>query len=326
MINRSYAVSPLRLKGSLAFKEASKEELRVLLLLIESGGAIDSPEELAEAAEISVPRCNSAIAFWEESGIIVKRGEGGNAIMHEFEDRLIPAEIEEVDSTEVAKSIRDGSLASMLDECAELFGIACLSQANIKSLTALHTQYGLSPEYIVTLASHIASSVSEGCKLTVRRLCNEAIRLSDKGCDTVEELELYIKKVNETSGYEWEYKRAMGFYGRLSKKQQDYMRIWHEEYGFSSDIVTEAYDIALNNTVSGSKFPYMHKVLTSWHEGGCKTLSECKAYSEANKPQKTARAASKTSAPTPRYGNFDVNDAFAKALARSYGEKDKQED
>lgn len=327
MSNPSFAVSPLRLRGSVAFTEASKEELRVLLLLVESEGVIGSVEDLAEAAGISVARCNSAIAFWVESGIIVRRAESGNAIMHEFAERLLPGEIEEVDSKEVAKSIRDGSLASMLDECAELLGIACLSQANIKSLTALYTQYGLSPEYIVTLASHIASSASEGCKLTVRRLCNSAIRLANNGCDTVEELELYIKKCNESRGYEWEYKRAMGLYGRLSKTQQEYMRKWHCDFGFASDIIAEAYDITINNTGnSGSKFPYMHKVLTGWHEGGCKTVSECRAHSEANKPQRPARNASKTNAPTPRYGNFDVNDAFAKALERSYGDKEGQED
>ena len=325
MSNRFYAVSPLRLRGSSALIEASKEELRVLLLLIESGGVIDSTDELAGAAEISVARCNSAIAFWEESNIIVKRTEAGNAIIHEFEDKLLPDEIEEVEAVKVAKSIRDEELSSMLDECAGFLGIACLSQANIKSLTGLHTQYGLSPAYIALLAADMAANASEGCKLTVRRLCNEAIRLSSKGCDTLEALEMYIEKKNATQGYEWEFRRVMGIYGNISDAQRDHFRTWHDEYGFSADIVGEAYDVALNNTAQGSKFPYMSKVLKSWHEGGCKTVSECRAYSEANKPKRGTRTASKTAAPTPRYGNFDVNDAFAKALARSYGEQEKEE-
>ncbi len=323
MTDFSYAVTPLRLSGNPALTEASKEELRVLLLLIELGGRVECVADMAKAAGISEARCKSALAFWEESGVITAREGDKPAIIEEFEERLRPGEIDEVESVKVAESIRKEGLALMLDECARIFGIDCLSQANVKSLTALNTQYGLSPEYITLLALHIAATVSEGCKLTVRRLCNEAIRLADKGCETVEELELYIDKKSNTPAYEWEYRRAMGIYGRISRAQKDYFRIWNDEFGFSSAIVSEAYDIALNNTdVGHSKFPYIHKILTSWHNGGCKTVAECKAYSEANKPVKATRAASKTNAPTPRYGNFDVNDAFKKALERSYGENE----
>lgn len=323
MTDYSYAVTPLRLTGNPALTEASKEELRVLLLLIELGGRVESVTDMAKAAGISEARCKSALAFWEESEVITARDGDNPAIIQEFEEKLRPGEIDEVESVKVAESIRKENLASMLEECANLFGIACLSQANVKSLTALNTQYGLSPEYIVTLASHIASSVSDGCKLTVRRLCNEAIRLANNGCDTVEMLDLYIEKKNSTPAYEWEYKRAIGIYGKISKAQQNYFRIWNDDFGFSPAIVSEAYEIALNNTDIGSnKFPYMHSILETWHKGGCKTVAECKAYSEANKPAKAAKRASKTDAPTPRYGNFDVNDAFKKALERSYGENE----
>ena len=70
----------------------------------------------------------------------------------------------------------------------------------------------------------------------------------------------------------------------------------------------------------------MDKVLTHWHEVGCKTLDECIRLNEREHAQMDAeRQAPKPPSiprkkPTPRYGDFDVNDAFEKALLRSYGE------
>ena len=277
MSNRFYAVSPLRLRGSSALIEASKEELRVLLLLIESGGVIDSTDELAGAAEISVARCKAALTFWEEAGAITPCGEP--VVKQEFADRLVRGEIDETPATVVADSIRNESLASMIDECATLMGQACLSNTEVKNITALYTQYSLSPEYIVTLAAHLADKGS----LTVRKLCDEAIRLSGKGCDKVEALDAYIKEMEESSGAEWEFRRVLGIYGRnLSVSEKKYFKKWAEEYEYSVAIITEAYDISALNT-GKCDLRYMDRILTDWHEAGCRTVNECKARAEAKK-------------------------------------------
>ena len=314
-----YRVKPLSLTKNPAFLEASKEELRVLLALVELNGSADDVNQIAEITGISVPRCKSSIAFWEESGVIKKGAEP--TITDEFEDRLCSGEIDETPATVVAESIRDENLSSMLDECAALMGQACLPQVDIKNLTALYTQYGLSAEFIVTLAAYIASKDT----LTPRKLCNKAIRLAESGCDSVELLEEYLTESEKSSGYEYEYRRVLGIYGRnLSKSEKEYFKKWAEVYEYSSSIVSEAYDIAVMNTKSGrGDLRYMDTILTSWHEGGCKTLSDCLAKTESDKQKKaetkTKRPPSKTKPETPRYGDFDVNDAFMKALERSYG-------
>ena len=84
-------------------------------------------------------------------------------------------------------------------------------------------------------------------------------------------------------------------------------------------------------------YSYMDTLLTRWHECGCKTYEECKRQSEIdrarisdemkreNAPQ---RDTSKTKAPTPKYGDFDPDEAFARALERSYAKyaSDAKED
>ena len=202
-----------------------------------------------------------------------------------------------------------------------------LPTADVKNITALYTQYALSPEYIVTLAAYLA----EGGKLTVRKLCNHAIRLAGTGCDTVEALESYIQNKSTESDTDWEFRRIFGIYNRnLSQSERSYFKKWSEEFGFSVAIVSEAYDRAVMNTQNGRRYmQYMDTVLTAWFNAGCKTVAECIAQSEAEKPKAAStepRRATSREAEKPRYGDFDVHEAFKLALERSYGTSDEDED
>ena len=327
MSDLSFAVNPLHISGNPALTEASCEELRVLLLLVESGGDADYAT-LSSSACISVARCKSAIAFWEESGVICRRTCGDSVIRYEFDSRLHEDSIDEEPAVKVAGDIRDGQLAGMFEELAGIMEIPCLSQTEIKNLTALHTQYNLNADYICELAAYLRT---EG-KLTIRRLCNKAIKLCRIDCDTVEALQAYISgNGGERIEAEWELRRLFGIYDRaLSQSEKDAFRRWTEDYAFSLPIISEAYDISVLNTKSGrGDVRYMDSILSEWYQKGLTTVAECKAYRTGAKP--TAQTAAhadekkknaKKSAPTPRYGDFDVQDAFARALERSYGDKD----
>ena len=326
MTKLNYKVNLLRISSNPAFKEATVEELRTLIALSECNGNIEGIKELAAMASISQARCRSALAFWEESGVI-REDDGTPTIIDEFEERLVRGEIDVKPAVEVAESIRNENLASMLDDCAKFLGLACLSNDEIKNLTALYTQYALAPDYILTLTAY---KTSKG-RTTVRIICNEAMRLSGKGITTTEALDSYITSLEESSGAEWEIRRILGIYGRnLSPSEKSYFKKWAEDFGYSTAIITEAYDMAVLNSKTGrGDLRYMDKILTDWHEAGCRTVNECKARSEAEKAklttEKVEKKNKKSAPPTPRYGNFDAKDAFMKALERSYG-KENDED
>jgi DnaD/phage-associated family protein len=271
-------------------------------------------------ALVSPSRCRASIALWEAAGVI-REDDGTPTIVDEFDERLLRGEIDETPATEVAESIRNEGLASMLEDCASMFGIACLSNTEIKQLTALITQYNLSPEYIMTLTAYRTSKKHT----TVRALCNEAIRLSDKGIQSVDNLDAYLKDLEDNLEVEWEIRHALGIYGRnLSPSERGYFKKWSEEFEYSVEIITVAYDTAVLNSNTGrGDLRYMDKILTDWHEAGCRTITECKARVEAKKigvADKTAKK-KKSQPETPRYGNFDAKDAFMKALERSYGKE-----
>lgn len=301
-----------------SFSEASREELRVLVALMESSEGL-SVEKIAEVASVSTSRASGAVAFWCAEGVFTE----DNGIIEEFDSVVRRGEIDEIPAVRVADSIRDERLAELIEECAEIMGKPTLTTEEIKNLTALVTQYALTPDYIATLAAYLTSKG----KLTMVRLRDKAITLVGRGVDTTEALEVYISEQEQQTPAELEFRRLLGIYNRTTTQAERIIfNKWVDEYGYSTAIVSEAYNICVMNTGSRS-IPYMDKVLMGWHQAGCKTVEECKAFAasqraaeksaepeDANKPKRR----SKSEPEKPRYGDFDINDAFKAALERSY--------
>ncbi len=322
-----YSVSPLKVTDKCAFTEASKEELRVLLALIEIGGTVNSEDELAKLAGTSRARCSSALVFWQEAGVIGLREHGEPNITEEFERRIESGEIAEESSLKTAKTIRDGRLADMITECTAILGQSSLSTADVKKLTGLYEQYQLSPEYIVTLLAYM----KEHGKINITRLVNKATNLDAKGIDTLEDLERYISERESESEADFAFRKIFGIYGRSpSKSESEAFAKWSKTYGYFTEIVGEAYDIAVSK-VSRGFVNYADKILTRWYECGCRTLAQCRAQYESDESERKEKyeqakkertAAAKSPAKKERYGEFDPEKAFMKALERSYGKKD----
>lgn len=321
-----------------AFGEASEPELKVLVALMEFGGIADEDELLA-AARVSRSRLASAIALWSEEGVIAERDASdesaarspyGNSVTEEFEEHVFGGELYEETAKETANTIRRKKLSSLFDECARLMGKHMLSPLENKRIAALCSQYGFDDEYVAILASHLADKGT----LTVNRLVNKAIKLSEKDINTAGELEKYLAdKERETSDM-IELKRLFGIYDRsLAPRETEYFKKWLYEYGYGTPVIAEAYDRAVSNT-SGRRYSYMNKLLTDWHTAGCKTVEDCRErYDQVRAEQNRAASekksgAAKTETKTERIKpayNFDPEEAFRLALARSFPEEKNKE-
>ena len=327
---------PIKASETEEFREASVAELKVLLALIESSGTV-TDEELAEVCGVSKARVTAAIALWQESGVISEREHNkevsfyGNKISDEFAEREVLGELAEESSISVARTIRDKRLASLFDEIANMMGKAMLTPQEIKKISELVSQYELSEEYIATLAAHL---LAEG-KLSVGILIRRAINLVGSGVITAEQLTLYISEKEQEKNEYIEYRRIFGIFDRkLSPMEKELIRKWSREFAFGTEIVTMAYDVSVMNT-SKLSFKYIDKLLTDWNESGCKTLEDCeKRYTERKaeldaelqkkREDTEKRRPGKANQTTPgkvKYGDFDPEEAFRIALARSFDSK-----
>ncbi len=315
-----YIQKPIKLTEKQAFVDASCEELRVLLAVLEDEGIADNIDLLAKVCKISKSRARAALVFWQEEGVLDKE-KTAPTITEDFEERLLKGQIGEESAKAVAKSIRDSALVDMINECAAIMKRSSFNTREIKDLAALHEQYALSEEFIVMLAAHL----SESGRVTVTKLVNRAIQLSEREIDTPLALEKYIVEKTGDNEVERNFRAIFGIYNRaLSKTEKEAFRKWSKDFGYYTEIVGEAYDIAVSS-VSRGYVAYADKLLSRWYETGCRTLSDCRKRYEADEAEKKAKKeetkSRKSTAGKERFGNFDADDALQRALDRSFGKK-----
>ena len=302
------------------FKEASKDELKILIALKSTEGETVSLEPLAQKLGVSVARIKATIALFEESGVLTKRANDFLAeVEYEFEVKKKTCDT----PLESAKSIRDNNLYELFNEIENIFG-KTLETREIERIESLYTKKGLSVEYILMLAAHQNDTRMTP---TIESLVREATRLQANDIDNLESLEIYLKeKADEIAG-EAEMRQILGIRGRaFSKSERAFFKKWMHDYCYGTTIIGEAYDITVGATGKLS-LSYMDKILTEWHESGCRTLDDCRArvnmrkQERADKAKKSSQKSNKTvEAETPKYTDFNSEDALLKALERSYGE------
>ncbi len=308
-----YKMTDFRLSGTELLAEASAEELRVLTVLSESGGSI-TLDALAQGAGVRQARAAAAVTLWSTAGVIALTEERADTVVDEFAYRLLPNVVDEESSVQVAAAIRDRHLQAMLTECAALLGRPTLNDMEIQQLTGLSTQYALGEDFIITLLSDMCTR----SRASVRTLVNRAIKLSEDGIDTVEKLNAYIEKRNNVGEWERRARSVLGIYSRaLTTEEKTLFRKWVELFGFSEDILSLAYDKTVHNTSQYSA-PYMDKILTGWHEHNCRTVTACEEHYAASRPAPPSAPKGKAKAPKERYGAFDPDEAFRRALERSF--------
>lgn len=304
------------------FKEASKDELKILVAILSKSNETVTARELSESLGISVARVKSCITLFRECGVLTECDEKPLAdVEYEFEPRK--KDKTKDSSLEVARSIRENDLYEMNRELETLFE-KTLETREIERLTSLYTKKGLSPEYILTLTAFLKDRRQT---LTVESIVREASKLISQDVDTLEELEIYVKEKSSEVAGEMEMRRLFGIYGRtLTKTERDFFKKWMHEYGYSANIIGEAYDVSVA-AINKLSLSYIDSILTEWHTAECKTVEECRARvnirkantaknvnNTSQKPKKTATVE------TPKYADFNSEDALLRALERSYGD------
>ena len=323
MAEQTFKVNLTGITALDCFREASKDELKILIAITAAGGEAVSAEALAEDLGLSLARVKACITLFKESGILTECDDGLLAeVEYEFEPKTKERNAKD-SSLEVARSIRENDLYELNTEM-ELIFEKTLETREIERITSLHTKKGLSPEYILTLSAFLKDKRQV---LSVESIVREANKLISLEIDTLEELETYIQKKNEEIAGEMEMRRLFGIYGRtLTKTEREHFQRWMHEYGYSSTIIGEAYDVTVA-AINKMSLSYINSILTEWHTAGCKTLEECRARINTrkhdnlknanNSVQKTKKS---TTADVPKYADFNSEDALLRALERSYGD------
>lgn len=108
---------------------------------------------------------------------------------------------------------------------------------------------------------------------SLRTIEKEAYAWAEQGIDTMEEAAAFIQKQTMKRSRMGKLMEILQIRGRtLTVSESKYAESWLD-MGFDDEAITAAYERTCLNT-GGLRWPYMNKILTSWHEAGLHTAEQ----------------------------------------------------
>lgn len=301
-----------RLAGKIALREASADDLRVLLAFLERGA-----EHLSRDAGVSPARAEAALDYWREAGILT---EGTGIPEPEKPASIAANELIPMTGEETAEIIRRRDLSGAIDEAQKLLG-KTFNTTELKTFAELIEQLQIEPAYVLTLISWCKRR-GKGTLYYVR---GTAVSLVSEGIETLSQLEEHISRREKAESDIGQLRKMFGIGERaLTKTEEKRFTQWLIEDKLPIEVIGIAFDMTVNNTGKIS-FAYIDKLVRIWIQAGCAgSAEEVEQFIER---ERAARGLPQYDKKTrgPKHDNipstYNVDDFFARALERSYGKK-----
>ena len=245
---------------------SSSGDAALLYLYIRSGG---KPSDGEKALRFSEPRYSCAAATLRQLGLWP-------------EDRrspIMPGERPNYSERDVLDAMdHDASFRLLYGEIQRLLGRS-LNTEELKILLGFIRYLGLPAEVISVLVSYCKDRARQKGSLrnpSLRTIEKEAYAWAEQGIDTLEEAAAYIHTQNARNSRLHHLTNLLQIRGRaLTPAEERYAKSWLE-MNFADEVITMAYEKTCVNT-GGLNWPYMNKILSSWHSAGYKTADQIRS-------------------------------------------------
>ncbi len=305
--------------GRIARPEYLQIYIYILACYKKDGSILDN-ESIARKLHVSADDVAAALDFWITSDVLYETNSGyafpdsmenGQALpkratanSSRFRTRPSYAAAEIDAAASVNKNI------DYLFKQAEKILDRLLSPSDSEMLYSFVDWLGLPVEVVIMLLNFAAN---QG-KTTKRYLETVAIDWADKGIDTYETAEEYIKEIELKLSNEGKIRSILGIYDRaLTQTEKKYIKAWTFDKDIPLPLVTEAYDRTVAATGKLS-WAYMNKILMSWLDEGLTNIEDVKNHEVLHKlksaPTKEKKRTAKskfnnyTDTNKPDYSNF----------------------
>ncbi|MDR1735128.1 MAG: DnaD domain protein [Oscillospiraceae bacterium] len=269
---------------------SSAVPLKVLLLLLREGAAF-TEEKAAAILKQPVSEISDALAFWEARGVLLPTADEQSGLPSVQAPASPPPAAAATASAEKPLPLPTPPLRaqSEADLCArltespaltDLFGEAerilgrTLTSATRQMLLHLHDGAGLPAEVILMLLQHCKDDGKTGTDY----IQSAGIAWGEQGIDSIEKADERIEQIRRSRSAWGILANHAGIQTpKPTRQQEKYLHTWCSEWGFSPEMVCEAYD-EMANHIANISFAYMDKTLRTWHETGVHTMEELTAY------------------------------------------------
>ena len=185
----------------------------------------------------------------------------------------------------VLRSKSDERFSVILSEARRVFA-RNLNSSDMKMLFGIYDYLALPAEVILELLNYCAETAAEkgeGKRPSPRSVEKEAYRWANREILTLEQAEEYIREQKSLRESVNLVKNALGIRGReLTPTEAKYISSWLS-MGFGEEAILIAYDRTVTST-GALKWPYMNKIICSWHEKKLHSPQEIEAGDGRKRP------------------------------------------
>ncbi len=286
---------------------ATKEELAVLIAVCDQPDL--SLSEQAARLELTETVYARALQTWVSLGALRYEEEEDESAepeekkKHSAKRVNIYSSMPHYSQEEVANVVETTEGCSdLLDSCQQVLG-KMFNVRETECVIRLLDHLRLPADYILTLCHYAA----EHDKKSVRFVEQLALDFYDHDIITTEALERELKYRNERQSFEGYVKGLFGLGSRtLIKKEKTMLAAWSEEYHFSRDMISLAYEETISK-IGKPSLDYANRILENWYAAGYKTVEEVTAAEKARNGSKPG-------------SSFNTDDFFEAALKQSYSD------
>ena len=249
----------------------------LLYLYIKSGNA---PDQAEKDLQLTPARYSCAAATLRQMGMWPE--ERRNVIM--TGERPNYTERDVLDAMDT-----DNSFRGLYGEVQRLLG-RNLNTEELKIILGFVRYLGLPGEVICVLVSYCRDRARQKGSYrnpSLRSIEKEAYHWAEQGIDTLEEAAAYIHNQNMRNSRISHLMGILQIRGRnLTAAEERFAQSWLD-MGFADEVITMAYERTCVNT-GGLNWPYMNKILASWHKAGLKTAEAIRSGDRKNQVPKGA--------------------------------------
>lgn len=252
---------------------AQNPDAALLYLYLKSGG---NPAQAAQKLGFPETRYACAWATLHQLGLWA-----------EDKAHRLPGEQPQYSEVDVLQAMdADVDFRSLYGEVQRLLG-RNLNTEELKILLGFVRYLGLPADVIVLLVCYCKDRDRKKGKTrnpSLRNIEKEAYTWAEKGIDTMEEAAAYVKQQNLRFSKVGRIMEILQIRGRnLTAPESRYIQQWLE-MGFDEETIGLAYERSCLNT-GGLAWPYMNKILLSWHEQDLHTAQQVKGERKPNVPK-----------------------------------------
>ncbi|MBQ7542154.1 MAG: DnaD domain protein [Clostridia bacterium] len=257
-------------------KLASAEQLRALLWVLRHAAEQPTVEQAAKALRQSEQNMREYIAFWQQKEILLTDAPTVPAQRAPVEEaKPVKKELPELPESKpsadeiLRRVLENPDLDFLFKEAQKKFG-RTIGYDGQCTLLLMHDRYGLPIDVILILIQYCAD---------VRKTAYGYIAAMGRtwGQEEIDTIEKAAEKIDELRRCGKLWSQLASTAGLTAPTptpvQSEYLRVWSDELGYGIEMIALAYE-EMSNHCRKLSFPYMNKVLHTWHSKGLKTPQE----------------------------------------------------